>query len=280
MKINSILVPVDFSDCSKNALRYAIELAQRVNAQLHLVHSYYIPVPSADIAVVVDNREQLDQEQIIRDAWVALANEVPQLDHINYTHETRMGFLSNVVLTVLEKRPVDLIVMGTKGCTNRLDYFLGSNAYNVARDANTPVMVIPEKHSFSGLSKIAIAADYHQIKHLDNLAMVRSLASDFQSEIHLLHISAAPQSLDIEEAEEALSLKEYFSDLNHQFDFITESKVVEGIENYAKENQVDLTVIIPRHHNLFERLFKKRITRASVLNAHMCMLVLHDEEQT
>ncbi|GAB5523709.1 MAG: universal stress protein [Roseivirga sp.] len=277
MKINSILVPVDFSDCSKNALRYAIELAQRVNAQLHLIHSYYIPVPSADIAVVVDNREQLDQEQVIRDAWVALANEVPELGRINYTHETRMGFLSNVVLTVLEKRPVDLIIMGTKGCTNRLDYFLGSNAYNVARDANTPVMVIPKAHTFSGFKKIAIAADYHQIKELNNLELVKSIATDFQSEVHLLHISEAPQSLDIEEAEEALSLKEYFSDLNHQFDFITESKVVEGIENYAKENQVDLTVIIPRHHNLFERLFKKRITRASVLNAHMCTLVLHDD---
>lgn len=279
MKINNILVPVDFSDCSRNALRYAIELAQRVNAQLHLIHSYYIPVPTADIAVVADNREQFDQEQVIRDAWVALAQEVPELGRINYSHETRMGFLTNVVLTVLEKRSFDLIIMGTRGCTNRLDYFLGSNAYNVARDANIPVLVIPEKHTFSGFNKVAIAADYHQIKDLGNLAMVRSLASDFQSEIHLLHISEAPQSLDIEEAEEALNLKEYFSDLNHQFDFITESKVVEGIENYAKDNQVDLTVIIPRHHNLFERLFKKRITRASVLNAHMCMLVLHDQEQ-
>lgn len=277
MKINSILVPVDFSDCSKNALRYAIELAQRVNAQLHLVHSYYIPVPSADIAVVVDNREQLDQEQVIRDAWVALANEVPELGRINYTHETRMGFLSNVVLTVLEKRPVDLIVMGTKGCTNRLDYFLGSNAYNVARDANIPVMVIPEKHNFSGFGKIAIAADYHQIKEFDNLELVKSIAADFQSEVHLLHISAAPQSLDIQAAEEALSLKEYFSEFNHHFDFVTESNVVEGIETYARDNQINLTVIIPRHHNLFERLFKKRITRESVLNAYMCTLVLHDD---
>ncbi len=277
MKINSILVPVDFSDCSKNALSYAIELAQRVNAELHLIHSYYIPVPSADIAVVVDNREQLDQEQVIRDAWVALANEVPELGRINYTHETRMGFLSNVVLTVLEKRSVDLIVMGTKGCTNRLDYFLGSNAYNVARDANTPVMVIPEKHSFSGFGKIAIAADYHQIKEFDNLELVKSIAADFQSEVHLLHISTAPQSLDIEAAGEALSLKEYFSEFNHQFDFVTESNVVEGIETYASENQINLTVIIPRHHNLFERLFKKQITRESVLNAHMCTLVLHDD---
>lgn len=277
MKINNILVPVDFSTCSRNALRYAIELAQRVNAQLHLIHSYYIPVPTTDIGVVADNSDRLDQEQVIRDAWVALAQEVPELGRINYTHETKMGFLTNVVVTTMEKRSFDLIIMGTKGCTNRLDYFMGSNAYNVARDVSIPVMVIPENHRFTGFKKVAIAADYHQIREFDNLALVRSLATDFQSEIHLLHISEAPESLDITEAEEALTLKEYFSDLNHQFDFITESKVVEGIENYAKENEVDLTVIIPRHHNLFERLFKKRITRESVLNAQMCTLVLHDD---
>lgn len=278
MKINNILVPVDFSDCSRNALRYAIEMAQRVNAQLHLIHSYYIPVPTADIAVIVDNRAQLDQEQVIRDAWVGLAQEVPELGRINYSHETRMGFLNNVVLTALEKRSFDLIIMGTKGCTNRLDYFLGSNAYNVARDANIPVLVIPENHSFSGFKKIAIAADYHQIKDLNNLELVRSIATDFQSEIHLLHISETPQSLDIDEAEEALNLKEYFADLNHHFDFLTESNVVAGIENYSKENEVDMTVIIPRHHNLFERLFKKRVTRESVLNAHLSTLVLHDDQ--
>ncbi|MCE7994562.1 MAG: universal stress protein [Roseivirga sp.] len=279
MKINNILVPVDFSDCSRNALCYAIELAQRVNAQLHLIHSYYIPVPTADISVIVDNRAQLDQEQVIRDAWAGLAREVPELGRINYSHETRMGFLNNVVLTALEKRSFDLIIMGTKGCTNRFDHFLGSNAYNVARDARVPVLVIPEHHSFSGFKKVAIAADYHQIKDLSNLELLRSLATDFQSEIHLLHISEAPQSLDIEEAEEALNLKEYFADLDHHFDFVTELNVVDGIENYSKENQVDLTVIIPRHHNLFERLFKKRITRESVLKAHMCMLVLHDEQE-
>ena len=64
MKINNILVPVDFSDCSRNALVYAIELAQRTESKLHLIHSYYIPVPTADIAVVVDARDQLNQEQM------------------------------------------------------------------------------------------------------------------------------------------------------------------------------------------------------------------------
>ena len=97
--------------------------------------------------------------------------------------------------------------------------------------------------------------------------------------IHLLFVySQVPQSLDIEEAEEALSLNKYFSDLNHQFDFVTESNVVEGIENYARDNQISMTVIISRHHNLFERFFKKRITRESILNAHMCTLVLHDHQ--
>lgn len=278
MKINNILVPVDFSYCSRNALHYAIELAKGVDARLHLIHSFYIPVPTADIAVVVDNRQQLDQEQVIRDAWVALAQEMPELQSINYSHETKMGFLTNVVFNALETRPFDLIIMGTKGSTNRLDYFLGSNAYNVAKDAEVPVLVVPNGQTFSGFDKIAVAADYHQIKDLDKFELVKSLATDFQSEIHLLHISQIPQSLDIQEAEEALSLNNYFSDLNHQFSFVTEVNVVEGIEGFVNDNKVDLTVIIPRHHNLFERLFKKRITRESVLNAHMCTLVLHEGE--
>ena len=48
MNIRKILVPVDFSDCSKNALRSAANLGRLIDAELLLIHAYHVPVPHVE----------------------------------------------------------------------------------------------------------------------------------------------------------------------------------------------------------------------------------------
>lgn len=277
MKIDKILVPVDFSACSRNALQYAIDLAEKTDAKLHLLHSHYQPVPTIDIPVAIDVYPKQDEQMLI-DSWLELTEEVPRLRKIDYTRDTQPGFLTDVVLKTLEQQSFDLIIMGTKGCSNRLDKLLGSNAYNIARESPIPVMVIPEARNFNGFGHIAMAADFHALDDPATLRLIRSLAESFKSEVHLLHVSSTPRNLSIEEAQEALNLNEYFKDTAHHFEFITESDVVGGIERYVNEHNIDLTVLIPRHHTVFEKLFKQQVTRNTILNANMPMMVLHDDE--
>ena len=276
MKIDTILVPVDFSACSRNALQYAIDLAEKTEARLHLMHSHYQPVPTIDIPVALEIYPAQD-EQMVLDSWKELTEQVPRLNKVNYTKDTHSGFLTDNVLQLLDQQPFDLIVMGTKGCSNKLDQLLGSNSYNIAKEAPVPVLVVPEGLTFEGYNHIALAADFQALEDLATLNIVRSLAESFDSEVHLLHISTAERNLDIEEAQEALNLNDFFQKVRHHFEFVSQKDIVEGIESYVAQNNINLTVLIPRHHNIWDRLFKQQVTRKTVLNANMNMLVLHEK---
>lgn len=276
MKVRNILVPLDFSNCSENALRYAIDLGNKIDARLTLLHSYYVQVPVADMAVAVDFTPQVDFEAEAHRSFDQLKKDVPELQNIEYDTSIRVGFVTDAVIQELEGNRYDLVVMGTKGCSNKLDEFLGSNAYSVLKNVKAPVLVVPENKTFQGLKKIALAADYHHLRDLNALEVVKSLAILFESEIHLLHISSEPSSLAIEEATEALALRDFFKGFPLFFDFRTEGNIVEGIENFVMSEDIDLTVFVTHPHTIFEKLFKRRITRASTLHAQITSLVVHD----
>ena len=57
--MNIIVVPTDFSPSADNAMKYAAELAQTVNASLLLVHVYQIPVSMSDVPVLMISAEEL-----------------------------------------------------------------------------------------------------------------------------------------------------------------------------------------------------------------------------
>ena len=64
-KLKKILVPLDFSDCSKKALQYAIPFAKQFGAELELVHVVepYASIPEmgpVDVETLVDGRTALD----------------------------------------------------------------------------------------------------------------------------------------------------------------------------------------------------------------------------
>ncbi|MBK7854728.1 MAG: universal stress protein [Bacteroidetes bacterium] len=50
--MKKILVPVDFSDNSENALEYACELGKKLNAEVFILHSYHVPVPVSEVVIL------------------------------------------------------------------------------------------------------------------------------------------------------------------------------------------------------------------------------------
>jgi nucleotide-binding universal stress UspA family protein len=148
IKIERILVPTDFSDYSKEAIKYACELAQRFGAELHLFHvvqplrthvSYGPPIPDAEL---------FDPEQPARKELEALAE--PGLEHVSRVERSvRTGTPFLEIVRCAKDKDVDLIVMGTHGRTGLAHALIGSVAEKVVRKAPCPVLSVrPEGHQF------------------------------------------------------------------------------------------------------------------------------------
>jgi len=191
--IQQILCAVDFSDPSTEALRYAIAIARRVGARLHVVHAWQIPVAAfTDGAAVlaVDQTDDLrtELERAMRELIATHgASDVPTETHLV------MGDAAGLVVGEASRLGCDTIVIATHGRTGLPRMLLGSVAERVVRTAPGRVLVVPRRDpgqpSFADrpLQDIVCAVDFS--KHSEEaLRQAIPIAEAAKARVHVVHV--------------------------------------------------------------------------------------------
>lgn len=136
MTISRILVPIDFSESSLEALTTACDLSRRFGAQLDLLNVVEPLPPTADLMLFNP------YEQISRQAKDALADlPSPDQSALPVRRVVRLGYAAETITSYARNEGVDLIVFGTHGRTGLSHLVLGSVAEKVVRTAPCPVFV-------------------------------------------------------------------------------------------------------------------------------------------
>jgi nucleotide-binding universal stress UspA family protein len=144
----SILVPIDYSDRSREALRYAAMLGAKLRAELTILHAWDCPPFARTTQVVAPPGEHAPLDQLVVDAakhelesFVSSAGLEPGLKHkleLSALHPVR------AVIDAVESGQHDLVVMGTHGRGATLTLLLGSVARRVVEASPVPVVVVPD----------------------------------------------------------------------------------------------------------------------------------------
>ena len=137
-----ILVPVDFSEHSKVALRLAVQLARAHGGQLTLLHvgsepGFYVGGPDIPLTLVAQYEELAAAEG--HEVERLAREEVPP--DVTWRVELRDGYPPETILAAAESTGCDLIVMGTHGRTGLGRALLGSVTERVLHHAKVPVLV-------------------------------------------------------------------------------------------------------------------------------------------
>ena len=142
-KIRKILVPIDFSECSKKALRYAVPLAKQHQATLSLL--YVVPANYAaweagmvDFAAIEGNMRQEAKNGLETLILQEVHGLVPTERHI------RAGGPASEIVDLAREQAADLIVISTHGRTGLSHVLIGSVAEHVVQRAPCPVLVVRE----------------------------------------------------------------------------------------------------------------------------------------
>lgn len=129
-----ILVPLDFSGKSRQALRYAVPIAQKFSARIHLVH--VLPDPGKTPRDEV-NRQRTAALKRLGETGLALLPPRVRAEHAVLT-----GKPAEEILKLATKQSIDLIVLTTKGRSGLKRVLVGSTAEQIMRDAPCPVMSV------------------------------------------------------------------------------------------------------------------------------------------
>lgn len=138
----NILVPVDFSEYAEHALDYAIVLAAKLDARVHLLNVIGIPalgVPELGVALSASMMDSIVKEN--QAALDKLANARRTKAMIGEVM-LRTGDARDVIVRACEEVGADLIVMGTHGRRGVTRALLGSVAESIVRTAPCPVLTI------------------------------------------------------------------------------------------------------------------------------------------
>ena len=148
--IKKILVPVDLSETSLNALDTAVALAKKHAAVVELLN-----VVENNYSIVEENNFQppgyLTNSS---DVLTALAGAVQHASDIKPRLLQQEGNVADTIIKTSLHHQSDLIVMGTHGASGYRDGFIGSNTYNVIKNASCPVLTVPGKKKYLSFRKI------------------------------------------------------------------------------------------------------------------------------
>lgn len=144
IRLKRILVPTDFSECSRQALRYAVPFAKEFDASVVLLFVAQVNFPSAEVIDVNFARLETElRESGERQLKTLLDREIG--GEIAAQAVVRTGQPVSEILHVAETMDIDLIVISTHGRTGLAHVFMGSTAEKVVRHAHCPVFVVRER---------------------------------------------------------------------------------------------------------------------------------------
>ena len=145
MKLRSILLPTDFSECAEGALSYATDLARAAGARLVCLHVVEPLVPPVGYGPITEPLPALDVAGQLEES---AHRELPRLAQreecagLEVEDLVAHGEPASEIVRAAREHSVDLIVISSHGRTGLGRILFGSTAESVVRHATCPVLVV------------------------------------------------------------------------------------------------------------------------------------------
>ena len=287
-EIERILVPVDFSEYSKTACQYALGIAEKLGAEILLLHAYYFPVINSfdlgdGLSVVVNLNDTVTEiAEKARVGLQELYNELQAQIKQNHNEQVRLNYMLsngnpvNEILDVYRTYRPDLIVMGTQGKTKATKEQFGSVAATTINETQVPVLTIPEGSKYRGISRVNILyatnfdeSDYKAIKKLMTLVYL------FDVKINFVHIG----KMDQNSTQKINNLKNLFSNLypGYQIEcsIIEHENILNTLQKFISDRSIDIITMTTHKRNMITRLFYPSMTKKMLFQTDIPMLAFH-----
>ncbi|PKA84492.1 nucleotide-binding universal stress UspA family protein [Ulvibacter sp. MAR_2010_11] len=278
--MRKIIIPTDFSESAMTAIRYAMELFKYEKSEMIIMNAF------ADD--VYENTMEMDREffeeykQKTKEATErALQKIVAEMLAISfnpkhtYNYVASFGSLVDEVNDLVDKHNADVVVMGTKGKSNREQVTFGSQTLQVIKYVKCPVLAVPVGYKGYPLKNILFPTDYMLPVGRRELKLVSTLAARFVSRIQFLHISDV-SNLSHRQMDNKIFLSKCFEDNQVSHKKSAGNDITQIINKTIKEASTDMLVMVNHRHSYLENIFYQSTIEKIGLEINIPFLVLQN----
>lgn len=283
--MKKILVPIDFSDCSINAMKYAINLAKKTNTVLHFIHMVELDYSfiagsafGAKFSNIEDENKPVGQMREVFEKADELLMDIisGQSENISMVSSVLQGDLIGEAMNYIDNKGIDMVVMGSHGQRGLNRMLLGSNAQKMIRYSKVPVIIVKETSETNSLKNIVYTSDFKEENLNDSLPYVKSISEFYNSSLHLLYVNTPNRFEDTDVVDERINqaIKTHSLD-SASYSTFNSSWIEEGIIKYSQLNPTDLLVINTHGFKGIKQLFHHSIAESVVNNCEVPVMIIN-----
>ena len=243
-KSNKILIPVDFSSYSMKACEFGFNLAKTENSEVILLHVYFTPI---------------------------YASSLPYGDVFNY----QIGDEESVK-TIIQQVHSDLNILSDKIKEKVASGEFPDIKYScILREGIPEEEILRYAKEFNEVKRIAFLTNFDQRDLIAFEAFFNTWKS-FHFSVSLIHLA---ESKDTWNEIKLAGIKDYFQKqypgLEIHYDVVMNDNLLKGLDQYIKDNQIDIITLTSYKRNIFARLFNPSIARKMIFHSDTPLLVIN-----
>lgn len=277
-----ILLPTDFSENAKNAIRYALNFYNKQACHFTFLHVYKVndyeeaslltPIPRESLLKEVQKEKKKRLLELIKEVENEQENKLHKYDFV-----TANKSLVSAVKEEISKKKITLVVIGTQGHTGAIEVIYGSNTVNLMEEIQKcPVLAVPAQISFHGISEIVLANSFKAELNPEDLHFLIELSFEFRSPIRILHIEEEGGLNEMQKRNKK-NLKERLSmeNVDYTFHSLEYLSIPLGIYSFVESRGSEIIAFINKKHGFFENLLFDPLYKNLAHYSKVPVLILH-----
>lgn len=276
--MKTFIVPTDFSDTSKNAARFAAQVAKEVRDARILLYYVFDKIETGSDGSVLDTDHEGRQklmEMALESVKIDMLNVTPGIEIKCIAEES--GSFINSLERLARHEGADMIIMGITGATRLSQIFMGSNTLSMVNKNVCPVMIVPPEASFTGIRKMVFTSDFKDIARTTPVKALRSVLDLFRPKLYVVNVDSEHYvELSEDYKTERAKLDEILEGYDKDYFFIRMYDFMEAINQFIDDNQIDLIMTVPKNHSFLTGLFRSNYTKKLAYHSHVPLIAVHE----
>lgn len=244
--MKTIIVPIDFSEQSENALKVAASLSKKYGSEiiaLHMLELNEAMISSSEgfhpeqTVFLIKMAEKRINEFLDKPYLQDVKKVTPIIKHFKVFSE---------VNDVAEKHGADMIIMGSHGSDGLKEIFVGSNAEKVVRSSEIPVLVIKDEMEDFKAENFVFACAFKD-ESLVAFKKAKEFADKLSAKLHLVYINTPGDNfLSTQDAYEKVNKYLQKAGAGKEVNVYNDYSVEKGVLNFSESIHADV-IGIPTH---------------------------------
>lgn len=281
--MRTILVPIDFTSTTENAVKVAAEWAKKYNYQNIILLKIagesefdYLHIAEGHSFVNEESVNSLLEKTELR--FGQLSKIVAEISpEIKVSSLLSDWALTRSINEVLKSQPsIEMIILGSDDSISKNESFVSDHIISIARTCPVKALIVPHSYRYSNINNIVIPCDVNGIKKLERLFQHKSIIQKQDIHLSFLNINTKEKTDINPEKKQELEdyIRNYLTEIPSSIHYSYDENIINGILNFAASNNTDLIIALPGRHSFLYYMASRSISEGIYQNTRLPVLIL------